>query len=214
MVRVGKGHERGLNQKFVELKSWYLFDSRFCNVAKGNEKGHVENLVKRSQRTFLTPLPEVTSLEELNAKLEADCRRELERTTQDGVSYQTLWDEERQHLLPLPADPFPACVERSTRIDKHSLVHFDGRCAALSVGWKSTARASALPSTGVGSTISVMSSIPGIICRFWSENRDFWIRPDRFATIRSDRSSPCFDESWSTAMKKTARGSISTCCYC
>ena len=38
-------------------------------MAKGNEKGHVENLVKRSQRTFLTPLPEVQNLDELNAKL-------------------------------------------------------------------------------------------------------------------------------------------------
>ena len=135
VIRVGKGRDRKLNPKFVELKSWYLFDSRFCNVAKGNEKGHVENLVKRSQRTFLTPLPEVTSLGELNGKLEADCRRELERTTQDGVSYQTLWDEECQHLLPLPADPFPACVERSTCADKHSLVHFDGRMYSVPVRW-------------------------------------------------------------------------------
>ncbi|MFQ5464036.1 MAG: IS21 family transposase [Phycisphaerae bacterium] len=135
VIFVGKGRERKLNQKFVELKSWYLFDSRFCNVAKGNEKGHVENLVKRAQRTFLTPLPEVTSLEELNTKLEADCRRELERSTQDGVSYQALWDEERQHLLPLPTDPFPACVERSTRVDKHSVVHFDGRMYSVPIRW-------------------------------------------------------------------------------
>lgn len=62
VIKVGKGRKRRLNRKFVELKSWYLFDSRFCNVAKGNEKGDVENLVKRSQRTFLTPLPEVTDL--------------------------------------------------------------------------------------------------------------------------------------------------------
>jgi transposase len=35
------------------LRSHYLFESRFCNVARGNEKGHVENLVKRVQRTFM-----------------------------------------------------------------------------------------------------------------------------------------------------------------
>ena len=69
VVYVGRGRERRLNRRFVELRSWYLFDSRFCNVAKGNEKGHVENLVKRSQRTFLTPLPEIQDLDALNAKL-------------------------------------------------------------------------------------------------------------------------------------------------
>ncbi|MEN6493204.1 MAG: hypothetical protein ABFD16_02825 [Thermoguttaceae bacterium] len=41
-----------MNRRFVELRSWYLFESRFCNVAKGNEEGHVENLVKRAQRTL------------------------------------------------------------------------------------------------------------------------------------------------------------------
>ncbi len=133
VIQVGKGRNRKLNRKFIELKSWYLFDSRFCNVAKGNEKGHVENLVKRSQRTFLTPLPEVTSLEELNAKLETRCDGELNRTTEEGISHQTLWNEERPHLLPLPADPFPACVEWNTRVDKQSLVHFDGRMYSVPI---------------------------------------------------------------------------------
>ncbi len=30
---MGRGRERRLNRRFVELRSWYLFDSRFCNVA-------------------------------------------------------------------------------------------------------------------------------------------------------------------------------------
>ena len=41
-------------------------------MASGNEKGDVENLVKRSQRTYLTPVPEVTGIAgELAQKLEA-----------------------------------------------------------------------------------------------------------------------------------------------
>ncbi len=40
--------------------------------------GHVENLVKRSQRTFLTPLPEIPDLDTLNAKLAQDCLAERE----------------------------------------------------------------------------------------------------------------------------------------
>ncbi|MBN2295622.1 MAG: IS21 family transposase [Pirellulales bacterium] len=133
VIQVGRGRHRQLNQKFVELKSWYLFGSRFCNVARGNEKGHVENLVKRAQRTFLTPLPEVTDLAMLNRKLQADCEAELERTTQEGISHRKLWEEEKQHLLPLPAQQFAACVERPSRLDKQSLAHFDSRMYSVPV---------------------------------------------------------------------------------
>jgi len=119
----------------VELRSWYLFDSRFCNVAKGNEKGHVENLVKRSQRTFLTPLPEIPDLDTLNAKLAQDCLAELDRTDREGQSYRTLWEAEKPCLLPLPAEAFPACRERSSIVDKQSLVQFDGHLYSVPVRW-------------------------------------------------------------------------------
>ena len=51
------GRERKLTQAFLQLRSHYLFESRFCNVACGNEKGDVENLVKRSKAAYLTPVP-------------------------------------------------------------------------------------------------------------------------------------------------------------
>jgi transposase len=121
VVYVGHGRERRLNRRFVELRSWYLFDSRFCNVAKGNEKGHVENLVKRSQRTFLTPLPEIPDLETLNAKLAQDCLAELDRTDPEGQSYRTLWEAEKPCLLTLPAEAFPACQERFVLQPRHYL---------------------------------------------------------------------------------------------
>lgn len=40
------GRERRLTQGFLELKSHYLFAHHFCRVARGNEKGVVEGLVK------------------------------------------------------------------------------------------------------------------------------------------------------------------------
>ncbi len=130
VIRVGRGRERDLNAKFVELRSWYLFDTRFCNVASGHEKGHVENLVKRVQRTFLTPLPEVSSLEELNRQLERDCQRELDQTTRDprdGLSRTSreLFAEEQVQLLRLPTQAYAACDEETPRIDKFSTARFD-----------------------------------------------------------------------------------------
>ena len=135
VILVGRGRERRLNRRFVELRSWYLFDSRFCNVAKGNEKGHVENLVKRSQRTFLTPLPEVQNLDELNTKLLEDCRAELARTDREGHSHRALWEAEKPCLLPLPAEPFPACQERSSIVDKELLVQFDEHLYSVPLRW-------------------------------------------------------------------------------
>jgi transposase len=135
VIYVGRGRERRLNRRFVELRSWYLFDSRFCNVAKGNEKGHVENLVKRAQRTFLTPLPEIPDLDALNAKLAQDRLAELDRTDAEGQSYRALWEAEQPRLLTLPAAAFPACQERSSIVDKELLVQFDGRLYSVPMRW-------------------------------------------------------------------------------
>ena len=65
VIHVGQGKDRVLNETFKKLRCHDLFETRFCNIARGNEKGDVENLAKRSERTYLTPLPEVTSLGEL-----------------------------------------------------------------------------------------------------------------------------------------------------
>ena len=48
VLKVGKGKDRTLNHKFAELKTHYVFDARFCNIASGNEKGHVESLGEKT----------------------------------------------------------------------------------------------------------------------------------------------------------------------
>jgi len=135
VIEVGRGRNRRLNEQFVTLRSWYLFDTRFCNVQRGNEKGHVENQVKRAQRKFLTPLPEVTDLEQLNAKLEEDCRRELQRVNADGQPRADSFAAEQSRFLQLPPDCFPACQQRSTDVDKQALVHFDRHMYSVPVEW-------------------------------------------------------------------------------
>ena len=78
VVQIGRGQERRLTERFKHLRSWYLFETRFCQPAKGNEKGDVENLAKRSERTYLTPVPEVGRLDELGPQLLGACDRDLE----------------------------------------------------------------------------------------------------------------------------------------
>jgi transposase len=128
VTHVGRGRERELNERFVQLRSFYLFDTRFCNIESGNEKGDAENLVKRSQRTYLTPVPEVTSVAgDLADKLEADCRRDLLKVDDRQTrSRGELLELERAAFVPLPPAPFPACREESTHVSKQLLVRFDG----------------------------------------------------------------------------------------
>ncbi len=77
--------------------------------------GHYQNLVKRSQRTYLTPLPEIPDLDALNVKLVQDCLAERERTDRQGQSYGALWEAEKPNLLNLPADTF-SDAHRHTRL--------------------------------------------------------------------------------------------------
>ena len=127
VIQIGRGRERKLNAKFLELRSHYLFESRFCNPGKGNEKGQVENLVKEAERSVMTPVPSAASLEELNERLLRACVRNLERVQPRlGRTRGQLLDEEREAMRPLPAKPFAACVSVSAIATKESLARFDG----------------------------------------------------------------------------------------
>ena len=124
--RIHSRGERDLTQRFIALRSHYLFESRFCNVESGNEKGHVENSVKRAERTYLTPVPKVQTLDALNDHLDAWTKRDLARIDANTKrSYGDLFDEERKTLRPLPPTPFLACTTQSLRVDKRSTVPHD-----------------------------------------------------------------------------------------
>jgi len=130
---VGRSQKRRLHPRFVELRSHYLFESRFCNVGAGWEKGHVENLVKLAQRSFMTPVPKVASLDELNANLETACLRHLELPApQQTRTRGELLAEEQSCFLPLPQD-FAACLSASSFASKYALVTVDGNAYSVPV---------------------------------------------------------------------------------
>jgi transposase len=138
VIQVLSGRKRKLNKRFRELRSWYLFDTRFCNVARGNEKGDVENLAKRSQRTYLTPIPAVGALHELGPDLIKHCEKDLDRPAPRPHQEKTqrdLFEEEKRCLLPLPDRPFEACQRLCTFIDKRSLVQVETNSYSAPVRW-------------------------------------------------------------------------------
>ncbi len=123
---IGRGHERKLTERFEAMVSHYVLRTRFCNVRCANEKGHVENLVKHVQQAYLTPVPHVASLEELNAHLARCCEADLDRPAGRGrPTRRQLLEEERRRFLPLPRASFEACVKASRFASKLSFVEHE-----------------------------------------------------------------------------------------
>ena len=64
------------------MRSHYLYESSFTRVGKegAHEKGGIEGDVGRFRRGYLVPVPEVSSLQELNDLIAAACITDLRRT--------------------------------------------------------------------------------------------------------------------------------------
>lgn len=119
-------HARKLTNGFLELKSHYLFEHHFCRVARGNEKGVVEGMVKFTRLNFFVPVPKVKTLDELNAYLLERCQGDLRRKLRGkNKTKGELLCEDREAFLPLPATAFDACKKASTTVNSLSLVRFD-----------------------------------------------------------------------------------------
>ncbi len=122
--KVLKGRRRVESDRFVAMRSHYLFESRFTRTGKegAHEKGGVEGDVGRFRRTYLVPVPEVQSLAELNERIAAACITDLHRTIR-GRREQVgaALGREIAVLRALPGEPFDACEHASPRVDSKAL---------------------------------------------------------------------------------------------
>ena len=120
------GRQRKLTDGFLQLQSHYLFEEHFCLAARGNEKGVVEGMVRYTRSNFLVPVPQVRSLDELNARLEQSCRDDLERRLRgQGRRKAELLIEDVAAMRQLPSVAFEARRVQATRASNLSLVRFD-----------------------------------------------------------------------------------------
>jgi hypothetical protein len=122
VARVLAGRERVESDRFVALRSHFGFDAFFCapGLEGAHEQGGVEGEVVRFRRRHLVPVPQVESLAELNALLEAaDCADDRRHI---AGRPEKMAKEERPALRPLtgeafdPADPLREKVDRRARI--------------------------------------------------------------------------------------------------
>ncbi|MEZ5124526.1 MAG: IS21 family transposase [Solirubrobacterales bacterium] len=120
-----KGRQRVLADRFVALRSHYLFESQFTLVGLqgAHEKGGVENEVGRFRRRHLVPVPQVATLAELNAQLRAACIEDLgRRIVGRAETVGEALERERPLLRALPAEPFAVDEPGEARVDAKGLV--------------------------------------------------------------------------------------------
>jgi transposase len=123
--KVLKGRRRVESDRFVAMRSHYLFVSQFTTpgIEGAHEKGGVENEVGRHRRNHLVPVPRVSDLAELNRLLLAGCEADLARRIDErAVTVAEAWAAERPLLLCLPGEPYDACESAAPRVDAKSLV--------------------------------------------------------------------------------------------
>lgn len=123
--QVLKGRRRVETDRFVALRSYYLFESQFTTpgLQGAHEKGGVEGEVGRFRRNHLVPVPAVADLAELNALLLAGCEADLgRRIVGRSQAVGEAWQVERPLLRALPGEPFDATETAAPRVDAKSLV--------------------------------------------------------------------------------------------
>lgn len=126
VAQVLKGRRRVESDRFVALRSHYMFESVFCQTGQrgAHEKGGVEgDGVGRFRRRHLVPLPEIGSLAELNERLEEACWTDLERTIRGRrVTVGEALDSERRLLNALPRERFDTAEQATPRVDSKAMV--------------------------------------------------------------------------------------------
>jgi transposase len=120
------GRERELTDGFLRLKSHFLFESHFCQVRRGNEKGHVETHVGYARRNLFVPVPSFSSFSELNDYLAAACYADLFRRVRGKAETKIERLEiDRAAMLEIPTETFEARRVESRTANSLSLVRFD-----------------------------------------------------------------------------------------
>lgn len=147
-VRSGSGKLAIPQDTYANFAAHYCFKPDFCNVRRGNEKGLVENLVGTIRRSVLSPVPQVSSLEELNEVLKHNCRiyTKQHRIVSRQRFVANLLAEDKNKLSPLPKIPYDFRKVEICHISTFSTARFETNTYSVPVmygGRDATVRASA-----------------------------------------------------------------------
>jgi transposase len=116
------------NSTLLELAKHYHFGPRAAAPARGNEKGRVERAIRYIRESFFAAR-EWVDLGRLNIEARQWCEQVTDQRGWPDDRSRTVaqvFAEEREHLLALPDDRFPAEERLPVRVGKTPYVRFDG----------------------------------------------------------------------------------------
>ncbi len=126
-VLARRGDVVQFHPRLLELCAHYHFEPRPCRPGRGNEKGRVERAIRYVRESFFAARP-FTNLEDFNRQARAwrdDIAHLRPWPGGDERSVVEVLEEEREHLLPLPAHPFETDQLLPIRSGKTIYVRFD-----------------------------------------------------------------------------------------
>ena len=129
-MRVAVAKFVGRNEKeptkaLLELSNYYNFKYRFCNVRKGNEKGHVEKSVDYIRRKAFSHKDKFDSLDQANEYLQQKCESLNSKPQQLKLQHtaDTLFKEESPKLYTF-ASPYVCFEDEVSKADKYSTITY------------------------------------------------------------------------------------------
>ena len=126
-VREGFGLRAKATEGYAAFAAHYAFKTDFCNIASGNEKGLVENLVGYARHNFMVPVPKAKSLSELNEYLIRSCTqyRKKHRVAGRKETVEAAYQTECKCLNPIPLYRFDTSRTVTAKVNDYSLIKFD-----------------------------------------------------------------------------------------
>ena len=148
VAKVLAGRSRTETTRWLAFRAHYGFEAFYCQPGPGgaHEKGGIEGEIGRFRRRWFVPVPKVTSLAELNARLaEADAAEDARHVAGRAATVGENFAAERDWLLPLPAEPFATAAVAWPRVDRYGRISV-GKCRY------------SVPARLIGSRVRVMLS--------------------------------------------------------
>ena len=126
-VKEGFGLHAVAQDYYRIFAAHYVFATDFCNVASGNEKGLVENLVGYSRNNFLVPVPRVDSMDALNEQLLESCLqyRNTHKVQSRSQTVKEMFTTEQSCLHPVAPYRYETAKITTPTVGDYSTVRFD-----------------------------------------------------------------------------------------
>lgn len=118
--------ERELTEEFERFAAHYGFSYEFCNPNSGNEKGHVEAMVKYIRNNYLLPAVPYNRLADLNEQAFAWSVGDRKRAHYEKeLPISELHLADKGQLLQLPGKAYKCIRYEHVKADKYGFIRID-----------------------------------------------------------------------------------------